>query len=457
MLDTKVIQSVFNAAEKRSVQFTEIFVERSMALRTKFLSSKVHEIVHSVDFGIGIRLVNETEVVYGFTNSDKQEDLVKLTLNLADLLENNNDVEGPYQVKTKPNSPTVLNKSELPLDQVFEFFNMADKAARSSQKNIIQVAHTLNHRTREIAVYNSEGVSIHHKQPYTRLFVEAIAAKNGLQEMGYLGPGMILDISLLSRLNPTQIGEEVAKIAATKLEAELCPGGVMPVVIGNGFGGVIFHEACGHSLETSSVQIKASVFHDQMGNKIAHEAVTAYDDATVNECWGTIPFDDEGHPTQKTCLIKGGILKSFLVDRMGHLKTGHSRTGSGRRQSYRFAPASRMSNTYIAPGKYSLEEMVSSIDHGIYCKYLGGGSVMPGTGEFNFSALESYLIKNGKITTPLKGATLIGSGQEVLKNISMVGNDLELTAGTCGSVSGSIPVTVGQPSLKVDSILVGGK
>jgi TldD protein len=194
-----------------------------------------------------------------------------------------------------------------------------------------------------------------------------------------------------------------------------------------------------------------------MDQMIANECVSAVDDGTIEGKWGSINIDDEGMPTQKTQLIKDGKLTSFLVDKVGAMKTGFDRTGSGRRQSYKFAPASRMRNTFIEPGDSTLEEMIATIPNGIYCKKMGGGSVQPGTGEFNFAAQESYLIKDGKIDKPLKSATLIGTGPEVLKQISMVGNNFELAAGMCGSVSGAVPTTVGQAAIKVDEILVGGQ
>jgi TldD protein len=230
----------------------------------------------------------------------------------------------------------------------------------------------------------------------------------------------------------------------------------MPVVIGNGFGGVIFHEACGHLLETTSVAKKASVFHDQMGEMIANPVVNAVDDGTIHNAWGSINIDDEGMDTQRTQLITNGKLTSFLVDRLGSEKTGYARTGSGRRQSYRYAPASRMRNTFIEAGTSELDEMIGSIERGIYASHMGGGSVQPGTGEFNFAVTEGYYVEDGKIQYPVKSATLISTGPAVLKEISMVGKDFALACGMCGSVSGAIPTTVGQPALKVNDILVGG-
>ena len=240
------------------------------------------------------------------------------------------------------------------------------------------------------------------------------------------------------------------------LSARACPSGRMPVVIGPGFGGVIFHEACGHLLETTSVAKKASVFHDKMGELIANPVVNAVDDGIMAKEWGSINIDDEGMSAQRTQLIKDGRLVNFLADRIGSEQTGYARTGSGRRQSYKFAPASRMRNTFIEPGSSKLDDMIASIDRGIYASHMGGGSVQPGTGEFNFAVTEGYFIENGKVQYPIKAATLISTGPAVLKEISMIGEDFSLACGMCGSVSGSVPTTVGQPSLKVDDILIGG-
>jgi TldD protein len=250
--------------------------------------------------------------------------------------------------------------------------------------------------------------------------------------------------------------EEVAESAGKMLYADYVESGTYPIIMANEFGGVIFHEACGHLLETTQIEHKTTPFADKKGEKIAHESLTAWDEGLSEDAFGTIDMDDEGMPAQRTLLIEKGILKNFIADRAGSMKTGHPRTGSGRRQSYAFAAASRMRNTYIAPGEYTNEDLFASIDKGIYCKKMGGGSV-GATGQFNFAVEEAYLIENGKMTKPLKGATLIGDATEIMNKISMCSQDLGLAAGFCGSVSGSIYVTVGQPHIKVDSITVGGR
>ena len=249
---------------------------------------------------------------------------------------------------------------------------------------------------------------------------------------------------------------EVCASAATMLYADYVDGGQMPVVLANRFGGVIFHEACGHLLETTQLERGTSPFAGMVDQTIANPAVTAIDEGLSAGAFGSIAMDDEGMESQRTVLIENGVLKRFLSDRAGEMRTGHQRTGSGRRQNHGFAAASRMRNTYIAAGPHRPEELISSIDRGLYCKSMGGGSV-GATGQFNFSVEEAYLIENGQLGQAVKGATLIGEAKEVMPRISMCADDLDLAAGYCGSVSGSIFVTVGQPHIKVDSITVGGR
>ena len=268
--------------------------------------------------------------------------------------------------------------------------------------------------------------------------------------------GNTSDPSYLRHWDYEKASNEVAESAGKMLYADYVESGNYPIIMANEFGGVIFHEACGHLLETTQIEHKTTPFMDKKGEKIAHENLTAWDEGLSENAFGTIDMDDEGMPAQRTLLIENGILKNFISDRTGFMRTGHPRTGSGRRQSYAYAAASRMRNTYIAPGNYSIDDLFNSVDKGIYCKQMGGGSV-GATGEFNFSVSEAYLIENGKITKPLKGATLIGTATDIMNKISMSSQDLGLAAGFCGSVSGSIYVTVGQPHLKVDSITVGGR
>ena len=241
------------------------------------------------------------------------------------------------------------------------------------------------------------------------------------------------------------------------VNAGYCPAGVMPVAIDNGFGGVIFHEACGHSLEASSVAYGRSQFAGKLGEKIANEKVTAIDDGTIPNAWGSINIDDEGTPAQKNVLIEKGVLKSYMVDKFNGRRMGMASTGNSRRQSYSYTPTSRMTNTYIAPGEDKNEDIIASIEYGLYAKEMGGGSVNPVTGEFNFAVNEGYIVRNGKICEPVRGASLVGKGSEIIQNIDMVGTELAMGQGMCGSSSGSVPTNVGQPMIRVSKITVGGR
>jgi TldD protein len=286
---------------------------------------------------------------------------------------------------------------------------------------------------------------------YSLLCVDGSHRSSIGQRLGTTG-----EPQFLTNWNYGETAASVAESAGKMLYADFVESGNYPIVMANEFGGVIFHEACGHLLETTQIERGTTPFADKKGEKIAHESLTAWDEGLSRNAFGTIDMDDEGMPVQRTLLIEKGILKNFIADRAGSARTGHPRTGSGRRQSYTFAAASRMRNTYIAPGEYSLDDLFGSIDKGIYCKKMGGGSV-GATGQFNFAVDEAYLIENGKVTKPLKGATLIGEATEIMQKISMCSQDLGLAAGFCGSVSGSVYVTVGQPHIKVDAIAVGGR
>ena len=268
--------------------------------------------------------------------------------------------------------------------------------------------------------------------------------------------GNTSDPKFLKTWDYQEAADEISESAGKMLYADYVESGNYPIIMANHFGGVIFHEACGHLLETTQIERGTTPFADKKGEKIAHESLTAWDEGRSDNAFGTIEMDDEGMPAQRTLLIEKGVLKNFLADRAGSVRTGHPRTGSGRRQNFTFAAASRMRNTYIATGEYKNEDLFASIDKGIYCKKMGGGSV-GATGEFNFGVDEAYLIENGKVTKPLKGAILIGEAKEIMNKISMCSQDLSLAPGFCGSVSGSIYTTVGQPHIKVDSITVGGR
>ena len=308
-----------------------------------------------------------------------------------------------------------------------------------------------------ILIATSEGLYTQDRQIRTRLAVSAVADKGQGTQTGSCSPGRRMGLEMFDTIDPRDVGVKAARQALTMAGAGYCPAGVIPVAIANGFGGVIFHEACGHGLEATSVAYGQSVFAGKLGQQIANPKVTAIDDGTIPNSWGSINIDDEGTPAQRNVLIENGILKSYMIDKMGGRRMGMASTGSSRRQSYAYAPTSRMTNTYIANGEDKNEDIIRSIDYGLYAASMGGGSVNPTTGEFNFAVNEGYIIRNGEICEPVRGASLVGKGSDCIMNIDMVGNDLDMAQGMCGSSSGSVPTNVGQPLIRVSSITVGGR
>jgi len=459
MLDENVALRVIDHALSLGADFAEIFIERHLTSSVNTLSDKVKTVNSGIDFGIGLRMFFDNKVLYGYTNQPQEEELKRIASELAakDRRDPNTTSQNFNYLKFDD-----IHPATMPLDKDFcvpqkvEYLLAANSAAQKQADKISQTMGFCVQRQQNIQIFNSQGLQTKDSRHYTRAGLTVVVSDKGEQATGSWNDGGLVGWELNQGIDASATGTEAARQAMVNLSAKPCPSGNMPVVIGNGFGGVIFHEACGHLLETTSVAKKASVFHDQMGEMIANKVVNAVDDGCMANEWGSINIDDEGMPTQRTQLIKEGKLNSFLVDKMGAQQTGFERTGSGRRQSYKYAPASRMRNTFIEAGTDSLDDMIGSIEKGIYASHMGGGSVQPGTGEFNFAVTEGYYVENGKILYPIKAATLISTGPKVLKQISMVGTDFKLACGMCGSVSGSVPTTVGQPAIKVDDILVGG-
>lgn len=459
MLDSQVAQSVVDHALSLGADFAELFVEKNQVNSVSTLSNQVQSVQSGIDFGIGLRIVYGTKVLYGYTNKTDADELKRIASELAakDLRDPRATLQAfDFITPDDIHHATDTLTAGASVEEKVAFLLACDRTARAASNMISQTRGACMQREQAIDLFNSEGLHTTDTRNYIRAMLTAIASDGGEQATGSWNDGGLRGWEIREGLDAESAGNEATRQALVNLSAKPCPSGRMPVVLGNGFGGVIFHEACGHLLETTSVAKKASVFHDQMGEMIAGELVSAVDDGTMAKEWGSINIDDEGLATQHTQLIKDGVLTNFLADRIGSQQTGYARTGSGRRQSYKFAPASRMRNTFIEPGNNTIDEMISSIDKGIYAAHMGGGSVQPGTGEFNFAVTEGYYIEDGKVQYPVKAATLISTGPAVLKEISMVGKDFALACGMCGSVSGAVPTTVGQASLKVNDILVGG-
>jgi TldD protein len=460
MFSADFLSSCLATALSRGGDYADIFVERSDDSLIVFDDRKVKSVSTGVVAGVGMRVITGRNYVYLHASDPTEARLRELAQAVAQALAGGKAGNlGPL-----PSSPTegrrhriARDPGGLDLGGKIDYLRRADAAARKKGQAISQVTATWWEKLQEVWVATSEGGHVHDSRKRLRLPVVAVASRGDTRETGMADAGKSLGLELLDRYPPESIGAEAARMALVALDADYAPTGKLPVVIDNAFGGVIFHEACGHALEASSVADDASVFCGKLGTQIANGCVTAVDDGTIENEWGSASFDDEALPTRRTVLIEDGILKSYLVDRLGQAKMSTPATGCGRRESYRFAPTSRMSNTYIAPGPHKVADLIAAVDHGIYCAKLGGGSVEPATTDFNFAVREAYLIEGGKLGKALKGASLIGKGSEILMGIEAVADNLDLAAGMCGSSSGSIPVNVGQPAILVRGLVVGGR
>ena len=459
MLEKSLVEKILNEALSTGGDFAEIFVEKKNNCGLYMIDGKIESSLSGRDFGIGIRIFKDLYSVYGYTNDMTEENLLKTARKIAEAVKGTRaditinllkqDIENYNKIEIYPE--TVLKKNKI------DIMRRGYIAAKGYNSEISQVRVSYSDSKQNILVANSEGIWAEDERVRGRIRIESVASNGTEMQTGSMGPGASKGFEFFEKMDVESYGREASRIAKTILHADYSPSGKMPVIIDNGFGGVIFHEACGHGLEATSVAKGNSVFAGKIGEMIASPVVSAVDDGTIPNEWGTINIDDEGTPSRRNLLIENGILKGYMIDKLNGRRMGMASTGSGRRESYKYAPTSRMTNTFILNGKSSLDEMISSVEKGIYARYMGGGSVNPATGNFNFAVMEGYLIEKGKITSPVRGATLIGTGSEILKKIETVGNNLAYGQGMCGSVSGSICTNVGQPALKISNITVGGR
>ncbi|MFS0672156.1 TldD/PmbA family protein [Ornithinibacillus sp. 179-J 7C1 HS] len=461
MLNKALIEDALSAALTTGGDFSEVFVEDRFTSRMKLQSKKLETSLTGRDFGVGIRVFKGLNSVYAYTNDFSKEGLLQAANAAAQAIHGaktektivlpqmKQSVETIHPIELMPNSVEKSRKLAI--------LRRADQIVRDFHSSISQATIGLVEEEQQVLIANSEGTYVEDTRVRSRLVINAIASNEHDMQTGFYGPGRYQGFEYIEGLDLEHYAKEAARIAVTMLHADPAPSGKFPVIIDNEFGGVIFHEACGHGLEASSVAKNNSVFANKIGEKVASDLVTYIDDGTITNEWGSINIDDEGEKARKNVLIENGILKGYMIDKFNSRRMNTASTGSGRRESYKYAPTSRMTNTYIAPGKSTPEEIIANTEYGIYAKYMGGGQVNPATGDYNFAINEAYLVKNGKIDKPLRGATLIGNGAKTIQKVDMVANNLGHGAGMCGASSGSIPVNVGQPTLRVSEITVGGK
>jgi TldD protein len=459
MLSNKEAKVILDNCLTTGGDFADLFMEDTIENTIEYSSGEVSKTSTSYVYGAGIRILHHDEEVYGYTNDCSFTGLSELGASLAQSFN--------YEpVKVDFEFDDVIQYDEHKIVRVPKETSNKDKVAYLKEvyevaKNysplITQVMATITDQTQDVTIFNTEGKIVKDRRSHVRIRLVVVASRDGIVQTTSDTFGRNQGLEIYDQSDLKEFATSVAEAAVTMLDAKDIEGQQMPVVIHNGFGGVILHEACVHALEATCVAKGLSVFCGKLGEKIASDIVTAVDDGTLTNSWGSLNVDDEGNRTQRNVLIENGILKSYLIDKRNGITMKSESTGSGRRESYRYSPTSRMTNTFFENGSSTVDEIIANTEYGLFAKKMGGGSVNPATGEFNFAVNEAYMIENGKLTYPVKGVTLVGSGPEVLQKIDMIANNLSFGHGMCGSLSGSIPTDVGQPTIRVSSMTVGGR
>ena len=462
MISKKLAIEVLNASLATGADYSEIFYEDSSSHSVVLENGKVETSSSSSLCGVGLRLLKNNQCVYGYTNDLSKKGLLALATSLSKSFHDKRliTVEKLEMIRCKNRNPITHSYKDVSAEEKIALLREGiDEINSLKDPRIVRTFGVFGDNCRFVAVFNSKGKWFKRASEFGRMVFQVIAADQNGFETGFEGPGAQQGIEYFrtEKVNPRKTARKAAETALMMLTAAECPSGKMPVVIGNGWGGVLFHESCGHPLEASAIAKGLSCFNGKDGEMIASPLVSAVDDSTIPQAWGSIDIDDEGNLGTKRQLIKDGKLTNYMIDDLNGRRMGREGNGACRRQNYRYCPTSRMSNTYIENGKSTPEEIIAATKLGLYAVGFAGGSVDPTTGEFNFGCSEAYIIRDGKVCEPVKGATLIGKGFEILKNIDMVGNDLDLGQGMCGASSGSIRTNVGQPTLRISEVTVGGR
>jgi TldD protein len=461
----------------RNGGFAEIFMERSTQTRVSMEAGKIERVISGRDQGAGIRVVKGENTAYGYTTDLTMKGLLKLAHqvavggqegafdslcgSVAEETGNSGEAEATPIVLQKRESPVSLPIEQRPdkvgIDRKVALVKEAEQAARAKDERLIrQVSAGYADIMQQVTIANSEGVYVEDERVRSRLVVHVVASDGKVIQTGYDSAGGTKGFELFEEVKAADLGRRAAERALLMLKARRAPAGRMPVVISGEAGGTMIHEACGHGLEADLVQKNLSVYAGRKGEQVASELVTVIDDGTISGKYGSFRFDDEGNPAQRNVLIEKGILRSYMYDGITAKKDGMNPTGNARRETFRYRPIPRMSTTYLAPGEHSPEEIIRETDSGLFVRRMGGGQVNTTTGDFVFEVLEGYLIKDGKIDEPVRGATLTGNGPEVLQKIDRVGNDIGFTIGTCGKDGQGVPVSDAQPTIRIPDIVVGG-
>ncbi|MHB1419254.1 MAG: TldD/PmbA family protein [Bacillota bacterium] len=458
MLDRDSLRHILEIAMKNGGDFADVYIERKKTNGISCEANQIERVVTGLDVGAGIRVIDGENTAYAFTNELTRSGLE----NVADVVSHAVRKNQPHQVmdlrKIEPLCKFELTEppDQVSIDSKVDVVQRANQAARDIDQRIKQVTVGYGDVIQEITIVNSEGSYVEDRRTRTRLAINVVAAEGATIQTGYDAAGAFSGFELFKNSAPEDVAREAAGRALMMLKAKPAPAGKMPVVMAGEAGGTMVHEACGHGLEADLVQKKLSVYAGKMGQQVASPLVTVIDDATIPGKYGSLCFDDEGTPGEKTVLIKDGVLKAYMYDWFTARKDGCRSTGNGRRESYQDRPIPRMTNTCIAPGKEDPEKIIRETKKGLLVKKMGGGQVNTTNGDFVFDVAEGYLIEDGKIGAPVRGATLTGNGPDVLRIIDMVGKDLGFAIGTCGKDGQGVPVSDAQPTLRIPELIVGG-
>jgi len=460
LLDHDLIQTTLGTALRTGGELAEIFVEDKTSSNAIFDDGKVENLSSGRDRGAGIRVIVGDTTGFAHTADLSAAGLAEAAEAAGAAARSGGggvvEVALTRQEAPRPNEIAVLPEDVAKARKV-ELLRRADATARGAGSAITQVTARYGDSRRRILIANSDGLLTEDDQVRTLFTVMAVASGDTGMQTGYQSLGRTVGFELFDRYDVDDIAREAAERALLKLAARPAPSGTMPVVIGPGGGGVLFHEACGHGLEADLVAKGASVFAGRMGERVADPRITLVDDGTMAEEWGAFAVDDEGSLAQRNVLIQDGVLTDYMYDLLRSRKEGRVRSGNGRRQSYKHLPMVRMTNTYVLNGTEEPDDIVRATESGVYVAKLGGGSVNTATGDFVFGMTEAYLIENGEITEPLREGNLIGNGPQVLRDIDLLGNDFAMgNPGTCGKDGQGVPVGDGQPTLRVKSLTIGG-
>ena len=456
MLAPELAQAALDRALARGGDWAELYAEERTGFSVSLDDSRVERPQSGREVGASIRVVHGDATYFGHVDGLAEPDLLALADSVAQALRQEaRSAVALTGVHPRPAHPVAERPEDVPAARKVDLLRACDDAARAAGGEVAQVNVGYAEARRVVEIFNSGGFAAGDDRTRVRLGVQVVANRDGRVETGNETRGGHAGFEILSE-RPEQVAEDAARKALTGLDAVDAPAGRMPVVVGNGFGGVLLHEAIGHGLEADAVQKQASVYAGRVGDQLAEDFVTAYDDGRKQGEWGSDGIDDEGTPTQRTTIIEGGRLTSYLYDRLRAGKVNALSTGNGRRESFRHLPLPRMTNTYFAPGDATPEDLIAGVERGLYAVSFGGGQVEPATGDFVFGVSEGYLIEHGRVTAPVRGATLIGNGPDALAAIDGVAGDLEIATGFCGKGGQRVPAGVGQPHVRIRALTVGG-